>query len=123
MRRVFWLGIGLAVGVVVVRRLTRTAQAYTPSGVAASLQESAVGVLDSVRTFVEDVRDGMAEKEAEIHAAFAAGELLDEGFTDDDADEDDFGPQTWHEQRSHQEQPHQEQPQQERWHQEGGYPR
>lgn len=88
-RRVFWLGIGVAVGVVVVRRLTRTAQAYTPSGVAASLQESAVGVLDSVRTFVEDVRDGMAEKEAEIHAAFTAGELLDEGFTGDDPGDDD----------------------------------
>lgn len=119
-RRVFWLGVGVAVGVVVVRRLTRTAQAYTPSGVAASLQESAVGVLDSVRTFVEDVRDGMAEKEAEIHAAFAAGELLDEGFTDDGDPADDAGFATL----SRDAQPWQLQPGQLlRGHQEGGFSR
>jgi hypothetical protein len=35
-------------------------------------------VLDSVRSFVDDVRDGMAEREAEINAAFAEGSLLEE---------------------------------------------
>jgi hypothetical protein len=42
------------------------------------VQESAVGLLDSVRSFVDDVREGMAEREAEIHEAFAAGALLEE---------------------------------------------
>lgn len=120
-RRVFWLGIGIAAGVLVVRRLTRTAQAYTPSGMAASLQESAVGVLDSVRTFVEDVRDGMAEKEAEINAAFVAGELLDDGFTDDD---DDLADDAAFAAPSRNAQPWQLQPGQLlRGHQEGGFSR
>ncbi|MGH3728436.1 MAG: hypothetical protein ACRDTU_06750 [Micromonosporaceae bacterium] len=71
LKRVFWLGVGVAVGVVVVRKLSRTAEAYTPRGIAASAQESAVGLLDSVREFMQDVREGMAEREAEIHAALA----------------------------------------------------
>jgi hypothetical protein len=78
MRRLLWLGIGLAVGGLVFRAVTRKAQAFTPQGIAGSLQQGAVGVLESVRTFVEDVRDGMAEREAEIHAAFTEGATLDE---------------------------------------------
>jgi hypothetical protein len=78
MRRLFWLGIGLAVGALVVRAVSKKAQQFTPSGIAGSARESAVGVLDSVRSFVDDVRDGMAEREAEINAAFAEGSLLEE---------------------------------------------
>ena len=43
MRRLLWLGIGLAVGALVVRKVTRTAQSYTPGGIATSLSESAGG--------------------------------------------------------------------------------
>ena len=78
MRRLLWLGIGLAVGALVVRAVTKKAQAFTPQGIAASARNSAVGVAATVRGFVDDVRDGMAEREAEIHAAFAAGSPLDE---------------------------------------------
>ena len=39
---------------------------------------SATGFADSVRSFVDDVRDGMAEREAEIHAAFTEGMMLDD---------------------------------------------
>jgi hypothetical protein len=67
-KRVFWLGVGIAVGVVVVRKLSRTAQSYTPQGIAASAQQSAVGLVDSVREFMADVRENMAEREAQIHA-------------------------------------------------------
>ena len=73
-----WLGIGLAVGAVVVRAVTKKAHAYTPQGIAASARDSAVGVLSSVREFIDDVRDGMSEREAEIHAAFTDDALLDE---------------------------------------------
>lgn len=69
MRRLFWLGLGVAVGVVAVRKLSRTVEAYTPHGVAASLQSSAVGALDEARSFVADVRAAMAEREEAIHAA------------------------------------------------------
>ncbi|MFJ8580779.1 hypothetical protein [Micromonospora sp. NPDC093277] len=82
MKRVFWLGIGLAVGVLVVRKATRAAQAYTPAGIAGGLSESAGSLVESVRGFVEDVRIGMAEREQEIHEAFARGELYDDQFAE-----------------------------------------
>ena len=78
MRRLLWLGIGLAVGALVVRAITKKAQAFTPQGIAASARDSAVGVAAGVRNFVDDVRDGMSEREAEIHAAFTEGLTLDE---------------------------------------------
>jgi len=78
MRRLLWLGIGLAVGGLVFRAVSKKAQAFTPEGIAGSLQQSAVGLLDSVRIFVDDVREGMAEREAEIHAAIAEGLVLDD---------------------------------------------
>ncbi|GGO23132.1 hypothetical protein [Micromonospora parathelypteridis] len=82
MRRLFWLGIGVAVGVVVVRKATRTAQAYTPAGIASTVTQSAGGLLESLRSFVEDVRIGMAEREQEIHQAFAQGVAFDDQFAD-----------------------------------------
>jgi hypothetical protein len=78
MRRLLWLGIGLAVGALVVRAVSKKARAFTPQGVAASARDSAMGVAAGVRNFVDDVRDGMAEREAEIHAAFADHLTLDE---------------------------------------------
>jgi hypothetical protein len=71
MKRLLWLGIGLAVGALVVRKVTRTAHAFTPTGVASSLSESAGGLAEAVRNFVEDVRYGMAEREQQIHEALA----------------------------------------------------
>ena len=78
MRRLLWLGVGLAVGALVVRAVSKKAQAFTPEGIAGSARQSAAGLLDSVRSFVDDVREGMAEREAEIHAAFTEGALLDD---------------------------------------------
>jgi len=77
MKRMLWLGIGLAVGALVVRAAAKKAQAFTPQGVAGSVRESAGDLLDSVRSFIDDVRDGMAEREQEIHAAFAEGVAID----------------------------------------------
>jgi hypothetical protein len=82
MKRLLWLGVGLAVGAVVVRKLTRKANEFTPSGIAASLSESAGGLVESLRSFVEDVRAGMAEREQQIQEAFAAGELYDDEFAE-----------------------------------------
>jgi hypothetical protein len=82
MRRLLWLGIGLAVGALVVRKLTRTAQSFTPGGIASSLSESAGGAVETVRSFVADVRDGMAEREQQIHQAFTDGVAFDDQFAD-----------------------------------------
>jgi hypothetical protein len=86
-RRLFWLGVGIAVGAIVVRQVTKAAHAYTPAGLASSARNSAAGVLSSVQDFsgrasqwvgdfVDDVREGMAMKEAEIQEAFATGASL-----------------------------------------------
>ena len=77
-RRLFWLGIGVAVGVVVVRQIGKAAQAYSPSSLAGTARNSSAGLLDSVRDFVADVREGMAERDAEIASAFEQGISLEE---------------------------------------------
>jgi hypothetical protein len=82
MKRLLWLGVGLAVGAVIVRKVTRKANEFTPSGIATSLSESAGGLVESLRSFVEDVREGMAERESQINEAFAAGELYEDEFAD-----------------------------------------
>ena len=82
MKRLLWLGVGLAAGAIAVRKLTRKANEYTPSGIAASLSESAGGLVESLRNFVEDVRAGMEEREQQIHEAFATGTLYDDQFAD-----------------------------------------
>jgi hypothetical protein len=78
MRRLFWLGAGLAAGALVVRKLTRKAESLTPAGIAGSLQDSAAGVLDTVREFVEEIREGMAVRESELFDALAGeGDLAE----------------------------------------------
>ena len=86
MKLVLWLGIGLAVGALVFRAVSKKAAALTPGGLAASARNSAGGLAGSVRSFVDDVRAGMAEREEEIHAAFADGVVLDD-FGDLDREE------------------------------------
>lgn len=90
MRRLLWLGIGLAVGALVVRKVTRKAQEFTPAGLATSVSQSAGGLVESLRSFVDDVRDGMAEREQQIQAAFAEGVLFQDEFAD--LRDDDAGP-------------------------------
>lgn len=88
MKRLLWLGIGIAVGVVVVRQVTKAAGAYSPSQVASSARDSVAGLWDSVRDFMADVRQGMAEREAEIAYAIEHGVSLadlDASRGDDDA--------------------------------------
>jgi hypothetical protein len=77
MKRLLWLGVGLAVGALVVRKLTQKANEFTPSGIATSLSQSAGGLVESVRSFVEDVREGMTERQEQINEAFASGELYE----------------------------------------------
>jgi hypothetical protein len=89
MKRLLWLGVGLAIGGLVVRAVSKKAQAYSPRGLAASARESAGGLVASVRSFVDDVRDGMAEREQQIHEAMLAGVALDDVDRDVDRDEED----------------------------------
>ncbi len=83
MRRLFWVGVGVAVGVVAVRKASRAAEALSPQGVAASLQSSAVGALGEVRSFVSDVRASMAVREDQIHRAVIDSQDLRAGRPSD----------------------------------------
>jgi hypothetical protein len=73
MRRIFWVALGATAGVLVVRTINRTAQAYTPEGVARSLSS----VADALRDAADAVREGMAEREQELRLALGvdAGEM------------------------------------------------
>jgi hypothetical protein len=82
-RRVLWLGAGIAVGVIVMRKASQAMKAIAPSSIAGQARESAVGFVETVRDFVSDVRDGMAEREALIHEAFERGVTLDELMGDE----------------------------------------
>jgi hypothetical protein len=84
MRRLFWLGVGIAVGVVVARQVAKSVEAYSPSSLAGTARNSAAGLRESVRDFIADVREGMAEREQEIHTAFERGVSLGELSGDDD---------------------------------------
>jgi uncharacterized protein DUF6167 len=61
-RRLFWLALGVTVGALVVRKLSRTAEAFTPKGLSGSLQ----GLTDSVRDFLDEVREGASARESEL---------------------------------------------------------
>ena len=69
MRRLFYLAIGVGIGIAVVRQVTRTAGRFTPSGVADRTAASASGLVHAVREFAGDVRSAMAQRETELRAA------------------------------------------------------
>jgi hypothetical protein len=68
-RRLFYLAVGVGIGVAAVRKVTKAANKLTPSGLAGSVGQSFAGVGDSLRGFIDDVRLGMAEREVELHEA------------------------------------------------------
>jgi hypothetical protein len=66
MKRLFWLGVGIAAGVALSRKARRVAHAATPAGVAANLGEAAHELATAIGSFGADVRAGMAEREEEL---------------------------------------------------------
>jgi hypothetical protein len=62
-RRLFYIALGATAGVLLVRKLTQTAERMAPNRAI----PGALGNLgDAIRQFGEDVREGMAEREAEL---------------------------------------------------------
>jgi len=72
-RRLFWVALGAAAGVVAVRRVTRAAQTFTPQG----LGNRAGGIGEKLRAFADEVRAGMAERERELRDALGLDEQRD----------------------------------------------
>src|SRR5665647_2164522 len=79
MRRLFWVALGATLGVLVVRKVTKTAQAYSPSGMAQGLSGGLSDLGEGLREMAEAVREGMAQREAELRLALGmdTGSLAD----------------------------------------------
>jgi hypothetical protein len=78
-RRLFWIAFGAVAGVLVVRRLGRAVEAYTPAGMGRSLSSLA----DGMRELAAAVREGMTEREQELRVALG----VDTGTLDPQAAE------------------------------------
>jgi hypothetical protein len=67
-RRLFWLAMGVTIGALLVRKLSKAAAKLTPSGMAQGLSASLGDLADSVRDFAADLREAMADREAQLRA-------------------------------------------------------
>ena len=66
MRRLFWLAMGVTIGALVVRKMSRLAEKLTPSEMSKSIAHSLSDLAESLRYFGTDVREAMAEREVEL---------------------------------------------------------
>ncbi|MEP7194667.1 MAG: hypothetical protein ABI903_17610 [Actinomycetota bacterium] len=69
MRRLFWIALGATAGVLVVRKLSKAAQAYSPSGLAQGLSGGLSDLGEGLREMAGAVREGMADREIELRYA------------------------------------------------------
>ena len=69
MRRLFWVALGASLGVLVVHKISKTAQTYSPSGMAKGLSTGLSDLGEGLREMAEVVREGMAERETELRHA------------------------------------------------------
>lgn len=66
MKRLFWLGVGVATGVALSRKARETARQATPAGLAGNLGEAMRELAGAIGSFGADVRAGMVEREEEL---------------------------------------------------------
>jgi hypothetical protein len=66
MKRLFWLGVGLAVGSYLTRRATDAAQNLTPAGIGANLADGLRELGAGLGAFGAEVRAGMTAREQEL---------------------------------------------------------
>jgi chromosome condensin MukBEF MukE localization factor len=66
MRRLFWLAMGVTIGALIVRKITRAAEKLTPSGMATGIGQGLSDLADSIGDFAADVRAAMAERETQL---------------------------------------------------------
>ena len=66
MKRMFWLGVGLAAGAYVARRVQSAAESLTPAGIGANLADGLRELGAGIGAFGAEVRAGMAEREHEL---------------------------------------------------------
>jgi len=65
MKKIFWLGVGITIGVVAARKISAAKGALGPAGL-----NRAVGRMsDSVHDFADALRDSMDQRETDLRAA------------------------------------------------------
>jgi chromosome condensin MukBEF MukE localization factor len=69
MRRLFWLAMGVTIGALLVRKLSRAAEKLTPSGMAQGIGGGLSELAEAIRAFAADVREAMREREAQLREA------------------------------------------------------
>jgi hypothetical protein len=65
-RRLFYIALGATVGVLVVRKVSQTAQRFTPAGVQSSMTGALGGLGEAIREFTTEMREAMAEREDQL---------------------------------------------------------
>lgn len=66
MRRLFWLGVGVAVGVSATRKIGAATHKASPAGIGTSFGEGLRELGAGLGAFGAEVRAGMAEREEEL---------------------------------------------------------
>ena len=68
MRRLFWLAMGITIGVLVVRKLSAAAERLTPGSIGRSIAAGLGDMADAIGDFGADIRAAAAERAAELRA-------------------------------------------------------
>jgi hypothetical protein len=76
-KRSFWFSLGIAAGVAAARKASGAARRLTPAGVAENVGDAVRELAAAIGSFGADVRAGMTEREAELHATVAARTGID----------------------------------------------
>ena len=71
MKRILWFGLGIAAGAAVSRKASAKARRMTPAGAAENIGDAMRELATAVGAFGADVRAGMLEREAQLHASVA----------------------------------------------------
>ncbi|MFP3580362.1 DUF6167 family protein [Arthrobacter sp. SIMBA_036] len=65
MKRIVWMGIGVAIGVIAIRKINQAQNALGPEGLNRAVGRMADGLYD----FADAVRSGMHQREEDLRAA------------------------------------------------------
>ena len=65
-RRLFWFAIGAGLAIFISVKIRQYLKKASPDSIGHRVSETANGITDSARGFVDRFRSGMAEREAEL---------------------------------------------------------
>ena len=68
MRRLFWLAMGITIGVLLVRKLSAAAEKLTPGSIGRSIADGLTDIAEAIGDFGAEIRAAAAEREAELRA-------------------------------------------------------